>query len=98
LPEIVARKMELADDRKHDHVLLVGYSSKHLGAEEPITIDVNRVVANTAIGERFFVKTPDGEADIVAGKCPVCGFEPYPRTSADSGDEQKLLMVPERAG
>ena len=94
MPEVVARKMDLADDRTHEHIVLVGYNSPHLGAGEPITIDVTRVVSKTATGERFFIKTPDGEADVIAGRCPVCGLEPHFRTSADSGDEQKLLSLP----
>jgi hypothetical protein len=95
MPEVVARRMELADDGRHEHVALVGYHSDHLTSGEPITIDVGRVLSKTATGERFFVKTADGEAEIVAGKCPVCGHEPYLRTSADAEGEEKLLVLPE---
>lgn len=93
MPEIVARKTELSDDGTHEHVLLVGYNSNHLGLGEPITIDVNRLTQITWTGERFFIKTQDGEAEVMEGKCPVCGLEPYFRTSADQGDEQKLMAL-----
>ena len=94
MPEIIARKTELSDDGTHDHVLLLGYQSGHLGAGEPITIGVERLQHLTWLGERFFIKTGDEEGEVVAGKCPVCGLEPYFRTSADSGDEQRLLALP----
>ena len=94
MPEIIARKLDLAEDRTHDHVILVGYNSKHLGSGEPITIDVDRLTQLTWTGERFFITTTDGDADVVAGKCPVCGLQPYLRTSADDGDEQKLMALP----
>lgn len=94
MPEVIARKTQLSDDGTHEHVLLVGYNSNHLGAGEPITIDVNRVTQSTWTGERYFIKTPDGEAEVVAGNCPVCGLEPCFRTSADTGDEQRLLALP----
>ena len=94
MPEVIARKNDLAEDGAHEHVLLVGYNSSHLGSMEPITIDVQRVTQATWTGERFFIKTADGEADVIAGKCPVCGLEPYFRTSADAGEEQKLMALP----
>jgi hypothetical protein len=94
MPEVVARKAVLSDDGTHEHVLLVGYASPHLGAGEPITIDVERLVQKQAIGERFTVATADGEAEVVAGACPVCGLEPYLRTTADTGVRQLLLELP----
>lgn len=94
MPEVIARKTELSDDGTHDHVILVGYTSGHLGTGEPITIGVERLSMLTWLGERFWIKTEDGEAEVIAGKCPVCGLEPYFRTSADGEKEQKLLALP----
>jgi len=94
VPEVIARQTVLSDDGTHEHVILVGYTSGHLGNGEPITIGVERLTQLVWTGERFFIKTDDGETEVVIGKCPVCGLEPYFRTGADAGDEQKLLALP----
>jgi len=95
VPEVTARSTKLSDDGRHDHVYLAGVSMGHITSGEAITMDVDRMVTRTWIGERFFIKLPDGtEADVIAGKCPVCGLEPYFRTAADAENEQKLLELP----
>lgn len=90
--KVVSARIEQAD-ASHDHVELVGYHSPHLAAE-PIMLSTERVLQLTALGERFFVVEGETEHDIVSGKCPDCGHEPYLRTKGDSGDEQKLLALP----
>ncbi len=94
MPEVIARQTVLSDDGTHEHVKLVGYTSGHLGSGEPITIGVERLTQLVWTGERFFIKNDEIEAEVVIGKCPVCGLEPYFRTRVDSGDEQKLLALP----
>ncbi|GAC1419104.1 MAG: hypothetical protein NVSMB57_13540 [Actinomycetota bacterium] len=81
-------------DANHDHVDLVGYHSSHI-AQEPIMLSIPRTLQRIALGERFYIKDGDVETDIVAGSCPVCDIQPYLRTKADSGDEQKLLLLPQ---
>jgi hypothetical protein len=94
VPEVIARTNVLSDDGSHEHVILAGYTSGHLGTGEPITIGVERLSMLVWLGERFWIKTENGEAEVIAGKCPVCGLEPYFRTSADAEKEQKLLSLP----
>lgn len=95
MPEVIARSTWLSDDGTHDHVYIVGYNPGHITSGEAITLDVDRMVTRTWIGESFFIKLPDGsESEVIAGKCPVCGLEPYFRTAADSEKEQKLLELP----
>lgn len=89
--QVVAVRVEQAD-ANHDHVALVGYHSSHL-AQEPIMLDAARVLQRVSIGDRFFMKDGDTEADLVAGKCPLCDAKPYLRTKADAGDEQKLMSL-----
>lgn len=90
---IVARRTVQADAH-HDHIDLVGYRSNHIAAE-PIMLSIERTLQRIALGERFFIKEADQEIDLVEGKCPECGHAPYIRTTADQGDEQKLMSLPE---
>ncbi|HVL89497.1 MAG TPA: hypothetical protein VM841_04595 [Actinomycetota bacterium] len=90
--KVVASRLEQAD-AKHDHVELVGYHSLHLAAE-PIMLSPERVIQLTALGSRFYIVDGDAEHDVVEGKCPLCGHEPYLRTKGDQGDEQKLMNLP----
>ena len=95
MPEIIARSTRLSEDGTHEHVAIVGYYPGHITSGEAITFDVGRLVQRTWLGERFFIKLTDGtESDVIEGKCPVCGLEPYPRTAADGEKEQKLLDLP----
>ena len=94
MPEVVAVRKKESDDRTHFHVDLVGYHSDHLTSGEPIMISVGRAIS-LMLYERLWIKTPDGESDVVAGKCSVCGHEPYLRTAADAENEEKLLALPE---
>lgn len=90
--KVVSSRVEQAD-AKHDHVVLVGYHSSHLAAE-PIMLSPERVIQRTALGDRFFIVEGETEHDVVEGKCPECGHEPYLRTKGDQGDEQKLMALP----
>ncbi|MGH2792808.1 MAG: hypothetical protein ACRDKG_00740 [Actinomycetota bacterium] len=95
MPEIIAVNTKRSDDGTHDHVVLVGYYPGHITSGETITIPVERLIQKQWLGERFFIKLEDGtEAEVTAGKCPHCGLEPYFRTAADKGDEQRLLSLP----
>jgi hypothetical protein len=95
VPEIIAVNINRSDDRTHDHVALAGYYPGHITSGETITFPVERMMHKNLLGERFFIKLPDAtEAEVLAGKCPVCGIEPYFRTKADNGDEQRLLSLP----
>lgn len=91
MPEIVRVRTEPAEDNRHDHVTLVGYHTAHI-ATEPIMISIERA-RSFMVFERLYLKTPDGEADLVEGKCSVCGHEPYLRTSADGEKEEKLQAL-----
>jgi hypothetical protein len=94
VPEVVAVRKEESDDRTHFHVDLIGYASPHISSGEPIMISVERAIS-LMLYERLWIKTPEGESDLVKGKCSVCGHEPYVRTAADAEDEEKLLALPE---
>lgn len=94
MPEIVARRMALADDRTHEHIELVGYYSDHLKTE-PIMVSIPRAL-QIAILDPLWMTTPEGRADVVEGKCPTCGHAPHVRTTADAGVEEKLLSLPEK--
>jgi hypothetical protein len=93
VPEIVTIRLKETDDRSHFHVDLVGYHTDHI-ATEPIMISTERAISLMLV-ERLWIKAPDGEADLVSGKCSVCGHEPYLRTTADGDKEEKLLDLPE---
>jgi len=93
VPETVRVRQVESDDRTHLHVDLIGYESDHI-AGEPIMISTERAISKM-LYVRFWIKTPDGEADLVSGKCSVCGHEPYLRTTADSEKEEKLQALPE---
>ena len=94
MPEVVAVRKKESDDRTHDHVELIGYHSDHLTSGEPIMISVERSIS-LMLYERLWIKTPEGESDLVKGKCSVCGHEPYLRTAADAENEEKLLALPD---
>jgi len=94
VPEVVAVRKKESDDRTHFHVDLVGNHSDHITSGEPIMISVERAIS-LMLTERLWVKTPEGESDVVKGKCSVCGHEPYIRTAADAENEEKLLALPE---
>ena len=93
MPEIVRIRLKEADDLTHYHVDLVGYHTDHI-ATEPIMISTERAIQKM-LYERFRIKTPEGEADLVSGKCSVCGHEPYLRTATDGENEEKLQTLPE---
>lgn len=91
--EVVAFRTAQAD-AEHDHVELIGYRSPHI-EKEPIMLSVERTLQRISLGDRLFMRGKDGEEiDLAAGQCPVCGLEPYLRTAADQGDEQKLMTLP----
>ena len=93
MPEIVRVRLEESDDRSHLHVDLVGYHTDHINTE-PIMISTERAIS-LMLYERLWIKTADGESDLVSGKCSVCGHEPYLRTKADAENEEKLQALPE---
>jgi hypothetical protein len=91
--EIIAVRTKPSDDQTHEHVELVGYASTHM-VGETIYIPIERVFGRQAFGERFAVVVDGAPADVAPSKCPVCGHEPYIKTTADTGTEQKLLELP----
>lgn len=93
--EIESVRAEPSEDLSHEHVALVGYLSPHTPGE-PITIPIARVLQKIALGETFGIVAGDQKAEVAAGKCPVCGLEPYLKTSADSGDRSPLLDLPRK--
>jgi hypothetical protein len=96
LYEITAVRLKPADDGEHMHVDLVGYDSPHIPGEQ-ILIPVERVIQRMALGEKFGVRTGNGDevAEVQPAKCPLCGHEPYLKTTADTPDRQLLLELPE---
>jgi hypothetical protein len=97
MPEVVARRMELAPDGSHEHVALVGYRADQIPGE-PVMITAERALELLRLPfERLWVRLPNGEeVDVVEGTCPVCGRSPYLRTKADEDGFQALLALPER--
>ena len=93
MPEIVVVRLIESDDQSHFHVDLVGYHTDHI-TTEPIMIATERAIS-LMLYERLWIKTPDGEADLVSGKCSVCGHEPYLRTTSDAENEEKLQTLTE---
>ncbi len=93
MPEIVRIRLMESDDQSHFHVDLVGYHTDHI-ATEPIMISTERAISKM-LYTRFWISTPEGEADLVSGKCSVCGHEPYLRTASDGEKEEKLQSLPE---
>jgi hypothetical protein len=92
--EISAVRLIPSDDQSHFHVELVGYLSLHT-PDEPITIDIPRVLQKMAFDEKFHITWNGEPAEVTAGKCPVCGFEPHLKTSADPPDRTVLLDLPQ---
>jgi len=93
VPEIVRIRLEESEDRSHLHVDLVGYHTDHI-MTEPIMISTERAIS-LMLYERLWIKTPEGETDLVSGKCSICGHEPYLRTAADGEKEEKLQALAE---
>ena len=93
MPEIVRIRLEESEDRSHLHVDLVGYHTDHI-MTEPIMISTERAIS-LMLYERLWIKTPEGETDLVSGKCSICGHEPYLRTAADGEKEEKLQALAE---
>lgn len=91
--EVTAVRLEPSDDGSHMHLALVGYESEHMPGEQ-ITIDIPRVLQKQAFNEKFHMVVDGEPAELVKGKCPSCDIEPYLRTTADQGDEQKLFGLP----
>jgi hypothetical protein len=95
VPEIVAVRLKLADDGAHEHVDLLGYHSTHLKTE-PVMVAPQRIRDNAILGESYWVTANGERAEIIFKECPVCGLEPYPRTSLDSGDVEHLKELPQK--
>ncbi|MFA5889982.1 MAG: hypothetical protein WDA27_03350 [Actinomycetota bacterium] len=91
--EIAAVRLVAADDQTHHHIDLVGYLSPHL-PDEPIMIDIPRVAQRIALGEKFVAVVDGEQAEVSVGKCARCGHEPYLRTTADTGENERLLDLP----
>ena len=81
--EIKAVRLEPSDDDSHMHIELIGYLSPHLETEE-ILIPIPRAIQKMAFAEKFHVMVNGEPAEVKAGKCHICGFEPYLVTTADS--------------
>ena len=92
--EISAVRLVPSDDGSHFHVELVGYLSLHT-PDEPIMIDIPRVLQKMAFGEKFHIMINGEPVEVSAGKCPVCGFEPHLKTAADPADSTRLLDLPQ---
>jgi hypothetical protein len=86
--EIKAVRLMPTDDDSHMHIELIGYLSTHL--EEEILIPIERALQKMAFDERFHVMVDRQPAEVKAGKCATCGFEPYLVTSADSGEINQI--------
>lgn len=91
--EIVAIRTVASDDQSHEHIALVGYRSPHM-PDEAIMIPIPRVASRMALGEKFAVG--DDKAEVSAGKCTVCGHEPYLKTAKDTKDHALLLDLPRK--
>jgi len=92
--EITDVRVEPAGSAGHFHVVLIGYESPHTPGE-PITIPIERAIEKMAFGERFHVTIGDERAEVKAGKCPVCGDEPYLVTDKDQANDQVMLRLPQ---
>lgn len=90
--QITKVRTEPSPDGSHLHIGLVGYSSAHI--VEVITVPPARVLQQIALGESFSLDLNGEKADVSAGACEVCGFEPYLKTSADTPGDNKILSLP----
>jgi hypothetical protein len=93
--EIAAVRTVPSDDASHQHVDLVGYVSPHM-PDEPIFISIPRLLGKMALDEKFAVRVGDQMAEVSAAKCPICGFEPALKTSADPEGAARLMALPAR--
>jgi hypothetical protein len=93
--EIKAVRLTPSDDDSHLHIELIGYLSMHLETEE-ILISVPRAIQKMAFAEKFHVMVNGEPAEVKAGKCHVCGFEPYLVTSADTEDINYIEELPQK--
>lgn len=93
--ELVAVRTEPSDDLSHRHIELVGYYSPHL-QNEAVMVDVPRIVQKIALGEKFCVTVGDDKAEVQPAACPVCGYQPQLKTTADTKDDSKILDLPEK--
>ncbi|MGZ4211225.1 MAG: hypothetical protein ACXVQX_11600 [Actinomycetota bacterium] len=93
--EITAVRLEPSDDDSHMHIELIGYQSPHVGGEE-IMIPIPRALQKMAFTEKFHVMVDGQPAEVKAGKCATCGFEPYLLTSADVGELNQIEELPQK--
>ena len=93
--EITAVRLEPSPDVSHMHVALVGYDSLHMPGE-PIMIDPARVQQKMAFAEKFHIVVNGESKEVRAGKCDVCGHEPYLTTEADEPGAPALLQLPQK--
>lgn len=93
--EIDSVRLEPADDGSHLHVALVGYVSTHTPGE-PIMIPPARAIQKMAFTEKFHVVVDGENVEVRAGKCDVCGLEPYLVTAADKPGAPALLRLPQK--
>jgi len=91
--EIVSIKLAPSDDQSHFHADLVGYVSKHI-PEEPVMVPPERIIQRMVLGEKFVVTVDGDPVEVSAGKCLKCGLEPYLKTSADTGDVNRIEQLP----
>jgi hypothetical protein len=93
--EIKSVRLEPSDDESHSHIVLIGYHSTHLEGEE-ILISIPRAIQKMAFAEKFHVNVNGEPAEVKAGKCHVCGFEPYLVTSADTEGVNQIEELPRK--
>jgi hypothetical protein len=83
-------RTEPSASETHDHVAAVRQGTN------PQLINRALVVADLrdAVGDRYYVETPDQRADLVIADCPICSFGDYLRTTADRTTADLLLSLP----
>ena len=93
--EITAVRLAPTDDESHAHIELIGYRSTHIEGEE-IMIPLARALQKMAFTEKFHVMVNGEPAEVKAGKCATCGFEPYLVTTADHDEINQIEELPQK--
>jgi hypothetical protein len=76
-------------DWRHEHITA-------LLLEDRLWVRRDDAAANisSSYGDRYYTYAAGRRADVVVVGCPVCGFSPYLRTTADTVTENNLLSLP----
>jgi hypothetical protein len=88
--QVTGIQTEPSTSETHDHVSALRQGTNPKLISRALIVSDLRDPA----GDRYYVETPEQQADLVVAACPICSFGDYLRTSADRTTADLLLSLP----